>query len=298
MDRLSRWKRDVEAFLEEALPPPDEPPRLLHEAMRHALKGGKRLRPALVFAAYEAIRGEEAPAWVAQVAGAVEALHAYSLVHDDLPAMDDARYRHGLPAVHRKFGEATAILVGDALQALAFEWLAGAPWPSPEVGLKAVGILARSAGSRGLVGGQQDDLSLERREAGEAELESLYRRKTGMLLEASLRLGGLAAGATPEEEAILLAIAGPMGLGYQVADDVLDVAGTVETLGKDGGLDEERGRVTYVTLLGLEGAREKALCLFRQAREAALGLGDGAQGLQEIIAVMAQRVATAREMQA
>ncbi|MDI3270629.1 MAG: polyprenyl synthetase family protein [Bacillota bacterium] len=296
MERLALWRKKVEDFLEMALPAPAEPPAVLHQAMRHALRGGKRLRPALVFAAYEAIAGADAPPWVNQVAGAVEALHAYSLVHDDLPAMDDAQYRHGLPAVHRQYGEATAILVGDALQALAFQWLGEAPWPSPHLGLRAVVLLGRAAGSLGLVGGQQDDLSWERQAAGEKELESLYRRKTGCLLEASLLLGGLAAGAGPAEEAWLRRIAGPMGLGYQVADDVLDVAGNLETLGKDGGLDEERGRVTYVTLLGLEGAREKARRLFEIAGREAFPLGERAQGLLEIIAFMGERLEAQREM--
>ncbi|MBX6349888.1 MAG: polyprenyl synthetase family protein [Clostridia bacterium] len=242
-------------------------PERLAAAIELALfGGGKRVRPAIVLGAWEAAGGAPGTRPAAlSAACAVECVHAYSLVHDDLPAMDDAELRHGRPAVHRAYGEATAVLAGDALQALAFEVLAAAPWPDPAAGLAAVRALAEACGARGLVGGQEDDLHA--RGADAAALLSLYGRKTGALFRASARLGGLAAGAGPEALAALEAFADAFGLAYQAVDDALDVTGLPGETGKDARRDEELGRPTLASLLGVEGA----LALARRKAEEAAG---------------------------
>ncbi|MBX5476617.1 MAG: polyprenyl synthetase family protein [Clostridia bacterium] len=238
--------------------------------MRHAvLGGGKRLRPALVLAAHAAVGGDADTRPLAlEAAATVELVHAYSLVHDDLPAMDNADTRHGLPAVHRAFGEATAILAGDALLALAFEWLASAPWPDAAVGLRAVRELAAGAGHAGMVGGQQLDLDQTGPDtiASETEVRTLHAMKTGALFRAAVVLGGLAGGATEDHLEALAAFARPFGLAFQAIDDVLDVVGDASVLGKAVGADRDAGKTTFVDLYGVDGARQRA----REAVEDAL----------------------------
>ncbi|MEK7414888.1 MAG: polyprenyl synthetase family protein [Planctomycetota bacterium] len=247
---LSEASRLATAALEARLPPATAEPARLHAAMRYAVfAGGKRLRPALVLQACRASGGADAAA--APVMAAVELLHTYTLVHDDLPAMDDDDLRRGRPTCHRAFDEATAILAGDALQALAFESAA-------EVSAVAVRVLARDSGSLGVVGGQQDDLDAEGKPIDATLLERIHRRKTAALIRASCELGAITAGAQPDVRAALAQYGEALGLAFQIADDVLDATATAQTLGKTPGKDAAQGKLTYVAVHGLAAARSEA----------------------------------------
>ncbi len=229
----------------------------LQEAMRYSvLGGGKRVRPALCLAAAKALGAPLESASALAAACAVELIHAYSLIHDDLPAMDDDELRRGRPTVHIAFDEATAILAGDALQALAFELLANAPDQNADARLAMVQELARAAGCRGMVGGQAIDLASVGRTLSLAELETMHRHKTGALIEASVRMGALAApGNDAQALADLTRYAEALGLAFQVQDDLLDIEGSTEVIGKPQGSDAARAKPTYPALLGLEGAK-------------------------------------------
>lgn len=234
----------------------EQAPDHLREAMRYAvLGGGKRTRPRLVYAT-----GQLAGAPLAALdapAAAVELLHAYSLVHDDLPAMDDDALRRGQPTVHARYGEATAILVGDALQALAFEALAAGQSDAATV-RRQVALLARAGGAHGMVAGQSLDMAGEGQRLALAEVERLHRLKTGALIHAAVMLGA-AAGALPCREAAALdAFGREIGLAFQIHDDVLDATGRTEVLGKPHGADARRGKATYPRLLGVAAARQSA----------------------------------------
>jgi geranylgeranyl diphosphate synthase type II len=283
----------VKAFIEPRLAAAvelsaDAAPRLV-EAVRYSLLApGKRLRPALVLWAARACGGTWEAA--APAAVAVEMIHAYSLVHDDLPAMDDDDLRRGRPTCHRAFDEATAILCGDALQALAFETLArGMP---AAVAAEACLVLARAAGPEALVGGQADDLAAERgwiadmSQAPPAEqvawLERIHRRKTGALFSAALELGGLAAGATGAQRAALAGYGRAFGLTFQIADDILDAAGDEVAMGKRVGKDADRGKLTFPTVVGLEPSRQRALALAAEAAAAVAPLGESAAELSHL----------------
>lgn len=273
----------IEAAIAEALrDAPGRPPRLI-EAMRYAALGpGKRLRPRLVLAACRACGGD--PADAAAAASAVEMVHAYSLVHDDLPAMDDDDLRRGRPTVHRRYDEATAILAGDALLALAFETLAGPPTPEAVAG-PACRELARAAGPAMLVGGQADDLlgaaaAPPPTEEALAHVEAIHRRKTGAMITVSLRLGGLCAGGEPAQLSALTAYGEALGLLFQVTDDLLDAVGLETTVGKRVGKDHEAGKLTYPGLLGLEASRAYAAELASQASSALDPFGDAAEPLR------------------
>ena len=233
----------------------DVPPRLV-DAMRYAvLAGGKRIRPRLVYATG---RLAGAPCDVLDyAAAAVELIHAYSLVHDDLPAMDDDDLRRGRPTVHVAFDEATAILAGDALQALAFE-SACADGVDPVVSRQWVRLLAHAAGPRGMVGGQVLDLEGETRPLGIAEIETLHRRKTGALLHACVAMGAVAGNMSDTAVATLDRFALEIGLAFQVHDDVLDATASTASLGKRQGADSRRGKSTYVAVLGIDAARVEA----------------------------------------
>lgn len=283
----SRGQR-AEQALEHLLPPAAAHPARLHEAMRYAvLGGGKRVRPLLVYAAGEA--GGAPAAALDRAACAVELVHAYSLVHDDLPCMDDDVLRRGRPTVHVRYGEALAMLVGDALQSLAFEVLAAAPAHGTSASATAamVAELARAAGSTGMAGGQAIDLASVGAALGREALEDMHRRKTGALLRASVRLGGLCAsgdGAAPTEACArrmqaLDRYADAVGLAFQVVDDILDVEGDVATLGKTAGKDAQRNKPTYVSALGLDAARRLAGQLREQAHAAIAPLGEAARSL-------------------
>jgi geranylgeranyl diphosphate synthase type II len=279
----------VEPRLAASLELSDEAAPRLVAAMRHALLApGKRLRPALVLWAADACGGSWADA--AGGAVAVEMIHAYSLVHDDLPAMDDDDLRRGRPTCHKAFDEATAILCGDALQALAFETLAR-DLP-PDAAARGCLALARAAGPEALVGGQADDLAAERgwiagmpaAPAAEqvAWLERIHRRKTGALFLAALELGGLAAGATPAQLAKLAAYGRAFGLAFQIADDILDAEGDETAMGKRVGKDADRGKLTFPTIVGLEESRDRARALAAEAAAAVAGLGAGAAPLEAL----------------
>ncbi len=248
----------VEAALERLLPPEADGPDPLHRAMRYSVfAGGKRFRPILCLASRAALGGAGDGALAP--ACALELIHTYSLVHDDLPALDDDDLRRGRPTSHVKFGEATAILVGDALLTLAFEVLA-------EAGAEAVRLVARAAGTRGMIGGQQRDLAAEGRPIALDDLERMHREKTGALIRASCELGGLLAGGAPEARMALGEYGARVGLAFQIADDLLDVEGTVERVGKPVGRDSSRRKTTFATLLGADASRARARALAGEAR--------------------------------
>ncbi len=282
--RLATWRQRCESRLEELLAPNDPPTRRLNEAMRYStLAGGKRLRPVLVYCTGESL-GAPLDALDAPAA-AVELIHVYSLVHDDLPAMDDDDLRRGRPTCHKAFDEGTAVLVGDALQALAFELLAGtADSPvAPALRLAQLQALARGIGIHGMAGGQAIDLAAVGRQLDAGNLETMHRRKTGALIEASVRLGALAAGVTGG--ALLEALGrygAELGLAFQIHDDVLDVAGDVQQLGKQTGADAVRGKPTYPSLHGLDVAQRLALHHRDQAIAALGPLGERARSLLQL----------------
>ena len=276
-------RQEVDAALERCLPRVRERPARLHAAMRYSsLAGGKRLRPILCLASTEAVGGQRAAALLPAVA--LECLHTYTLIHDDLPAMDNDDLRRGLPTCHKKFDEATAILAGDALLTLAFELLARAP-PTAELVLE----LAAAAGSRGVVAGQAEDLAAEGREPDAARLEYIHAHKTGALIRAACRMGALVGGANAEQLAALTTYAEKIGLAFQIADDVLNVTSTAKQLGKAVGSDAARRKMTYVSLYGLKSARALALALAAQAVVALVPLGARAEPLAALAEFTVQR---------
>jgi geranylgeranyl diphosphate synthase type II len=289
-EHLRHVRAEVERHLDRVLgPAPGVPPRLL-EAMRYSVLGpGKRLRPVLTVLSARACASGTGGTPVGvnpwPAACAVELIHAYSLIHDDLPAMDDDDLRRGRPTCHKQFGEALAILAGDALQALAFQALAeGYP---PEVAGRCMGELARAAGAAGMVGGQADDLAWEDRTSRALPtvevLEGIHLRKTGALIRAACVLGAMAAGAPRDAVAALDGYGRSLGLAFQVVDDLLDVEGDAGTAGKRLRKDAARGKLTYPGLLGVEESRRRARRLGEEAREhlAALALSESA-GLGEV----------------
>ena len=286
-ERLPDYQERVHAMLERALPPASEPPQRLHEAMRYAvLNGGKRIRAILVIATGEALHGEaehlEPPAC------AVEFIHAYSLVHDDMPSMDDDDLRRGVPACHRAFGEATALLAGDALQSLAFETLASAP---AHKGGDLVRILGRAAGSQGMAGGQAVDLESVGRTLTLDELERMHLHKTGALIRASVRLGALSAGeCDPEILDRLDEYARCIGLAFQIRDDVLDIEGETATLGKRQGADVALDKATYPAILGVEASKAHARALHERALEQLAPIGNDADFLRALSGFIVNRI--------
>jgi len=280
---LAERAQHVEQVLARVLPPEAALPARLHRAMRYSvLGGGKRVRAALVFAAARACgpvltSQQEVERVLAQdlAAAAVELVHAYSLVHDDLPCMDDDVLRRGRPTVHVQFDEATALLAGDALQPLAFDLLAQMPI-APELIVQAIRDLARAAGSLGMAGGQAIDLESVGKALTQQALQQMHLLKTGALLEASVSLGGLAGGANAQQRQALAAYAAAMGLAFQVIDDVLDVTADSAQLGKTPGKDAAANKPTYVTLMGLAQARAFAGELHQRAVAALSPLGDSA----------------------
>ncbi|MFM1902281.1 MAG: hypothetical protein RLZZ440_181 [Planctomycetota bacterium] len=291
-DRLRQVQAFIDPRLAAAVDRPDEAPPRLVAALRHAvLAPGKRLRPALALWAARSCSPttNEAEAWqaAAPAAVAVELIHAYSLIHDDLPAMDDDDLRRGRPTCHKAFDEATAILCGDALQPMAFETLARGL--RPDVAGRACLILAEAAGPEALVGGQVDDLAVERgwiddlSSASSADqvqwMERVHRRKTGGLFRASLALGGLAAGAGPDQLAALDRFGAAFGLAFQIADDLLDAEGDEVTMGKRVGKDAGRGKLTFPTVLGSQATRQRADELAGEAAAALAGFGSAAADL-------------------
>ncbi len=288
---FARWMADIqqrtETALAELLPAATQAPQRLHQAMRYAaLGGGKRVRPLLAHAAGH-LAGADA-ARLDRVACAVELVHVYSLVHDDLPCMDDDVLRRGKPTVHVEYDEATALLVGDALQTLAFHVLAEQPVAdTAETQLAMLTLLATASGSRGMAGGQAIDLGAVGRQLDRAELEFMHIHKTGALIRAAILLGAHAgAGLNEDEMARLDHYGKQIGLLFQVVDDILDTEADTATLGKTAGKDADQGKPTYVSLLGLGEARRYAEELLADACDTLEPLGERAtylQGLAEYI---------------
>ena len=273
----------MEEVLARVLPAARVAPTRLHEAMRYAtLEGGKRVRPLLAFAAGEIT--DAAPERVEIAAAAVEMMHAYSLVHDDLPCMDDDVLRRGKPTVHVEFDQATALLAGDALQALAFQLLAEHRLADdPATQLEMVKALALAAGSRGMAGGQAIDLESTGKQLSLPELEFMHIHKTGALIRAAV-FAGAACGArlSAESGAKLDRYAKCIGLAFQVVDDVLDAEASTATLGKTTGKDAKQGKPTYVPALGITRARAHAEALRQDAHAALAGFGERARRLREV----------------
>ncbi|MBT9599424.1 MAG: polyprenyl synthetase family protein [Vitreoscilla sp.] len=275
-DDFDAWARLELAAVESALDTlvPEDTPAGLGDAMRYAvLDGGKRLRPLLVLAGCDAVGGHTVAAMRAAVA--VELIHAYSLVHDDMPCMDDDALRRGKPTVHIKYGEAQAMLAGDAMQALAFEVLTPEEGVPPALQARLVGLLARAAGHEGMAGGQAIDLASVGRSLDESALRDMHRRKTGALLQASVLMGAACGPVDAAAWSGLSAYGAAIGLAFQVVDDILDVTQASETLGKTAGKDLENNKPTYVTVLGLSAARRHADDLRDQALAALARSGLG-----------------------
>ena len=283
--RSPEWIDRVNRELDAWLPPADARPAPLHEAMRYAvLNGGKRIRPQLCFAAGHIVGltiDETAP-----IAAAIELIHCYSLVHDDLPAMDDDDLRRGQPTVHKAWDEATAILAGDALLTLAFGGLARAGMPA-----EVLAGLANAAGSTGMVGGQSLDLAFEIERPDTELLEAMFRGKTGALIRAAVELPALVGPAPDPKRRALAAFGDAIGVAFQVVDDLLDVEGSTETLGKPAGSDLEQGKATWPSLNGIEAARARAETLLEDARTAldALPAGPARDDLAALGALIVKR---------
>ena len=290
--RSAEYRKRIDAALERRLPDTEKAPQRLHQAMRYAVLGeGKRMRAILVYAAADAvgapIEGLDVPAC------AVELVHAYSLVHDDLPAMDDDALRRGRPTCHRAFDEATAILAGDALQALAFEVLSSDPSlpATAERRCRMLEVLSRAAGSHGMAGGQAIDLDAVGRPLGLEELEHMHRCKTGALIRASILLGALCGPADEETIEQLDGYAKCVGLAFQIRDDILDVEGDTALLGKATGADSSLGKPTYPSILGLPESRRRADTLHERALDCLAGMGRFGRHAADVVGVRSDETA-------
>ncbi len=291
-DFLNSLRKSAEAVnltLERLLEMHDDPETELIEAMRYAvLDGGKRIRPFLTVSSADLFNVETERSL--RVAAAIEMVHCYSLVHDDLPAMDDDELRRGQPTCHVKYGEATAILAGDALLTRAFEVLADdKTHPDPHVRSDLVMALSKAAGPAGMVGGQMLDLIAEESDLNMPEITRLQRMKTGMLIAVSCEAGAILGKATQGASHALHAYAHDLGLAFQIADDLLDVEGDEKTVGKMTGKDEEAGKATFVSLLGAERAREQAQMLVAQACEHLDLFGEKADSLKNMARFVVDR---------
>jgi geranylgeranyl diphosphate synthase type II len=268
---LTERKAKVESFLDRRMPPASARPAILHEAMRYSVFGeAKRIRPILCMAAAEACGGG-ADAGLLPGA-AIELLHTYTLIHDDLPAMDNDALRRGRPTCHVRFGEANAILAGDALLTLAFEWLSDAPAPPPHPPTALARELARAAGSEGVIAGQVEDIDAEGKPPDPGRLEYIHLHKTADLLRAAARMGAIAAGAPGTFVDALGRYGECVGVAFQIADDVLNATADFRSLGKNGGTDAAREKLTYVSVYGVEASRARARSLSENAKREVQGL--------------------------
>lgn len=290
-DYLHKHSAQVDQALDRWLPAEGFLPCSLHQAMRYSVfAGGKRLRPILMIAASEAVGGSAQQ--VIHAACALEMIHTYSLVHDDLPAMDDDDFRRGRPTNHKVYGEATAILAGDALLTEAFRLLADVEANqsvAPQIVLRVIELVARYAGSQGMVGGQVVDMESEGKEINFPTLEYIHTHKTGGLILASVQVGALLGGGDETQFSALTRFGGAAGLAFQIADDILDIVGDQAELGKDVGSDQARGKVTYPSLLGLSEARQRASELCDIAVESLTPLGSAAEPLQALARYIVNR---------
>lgn len=287
-EELKKKAAMVDEALEGFLPAPQAFPPLIHQAMRYSvLGGGKRLRPALVMAAAEAVGGGASD--VLPAACAMELIHAYSLVHDDLPAMDNDDYRRGKPTNHKVYGEAAAILVGDALLTLAFQLLAESRCPRPGDVVRVIREAALEAGTMGLIGGQVVDTLSEGREIDEKTLHYIHSHKTGALYRASVRTGAILAGAGEQQLAALTEYADNLGLAFQIKDDILDLEGDEKVIGKPVGSDVRNKKATYPAVFGLEQSREKASLAAARALAALESFGGEADFLRKLVRFVIER---------
>lgn len=290
---LHAQQQRLEVALDHYLPAPDTCPPVLFKAMRYSVfAGGKRVRPSLLLAATDAVAGDGKA--VLPAACALEFVHTYSLIHDDLPAMDDDDYRRGQLTSHKVFGEAVAILAGDALLTHAFEIMAGPDlktWFAPAVLLEATHCLARAAGYAGMVGGQVSDMASEGQAAALDVLEYIHRHKTAALIAAAVTIGGLLGGGSAAQLEALQRYGQAIGLAFQIADDMLDVEGDSAALGKQTGQDEKHGKATYPALLGIEASRQHATALLHEALAALDDFDRGAERLRQLARFVVNRKA-------
>ena len=286
---IARYTQQVDQQLQNILPAEVGPAKHLYAAMRYSVfNGGKRLRPALCFAAAEAVGNSDDN--TAKVAAALEMIHAYSLIHDDLPAMDDDSLRRGVPTCHIQFDEATAILAGDALQSLAFKQLTELSDLPAETNLKLVALLANLAGCNGMVSGQAIDLAATGNFVDIGQLTTMHSHKTGALIEASVRMGAMATAEASQEQLDALGeFAQAIGLAFQVQDDILDDLSSTEELGKNQGSDKANQKSTYVSILGMEKAQSEAQRLYQESIQALDLFADRAEPLRALAAFIVQR---------
>ncbi len=286
---LEDGRKLTDAALERLLPPASERPASIHQAMRHSVfAGGKRIRPILCMEAGRAVAGSLPPG-IEDLGAALEMLHTYSLIHDDLPALDNDDLRRGRPTCHKVFGEAIAILAGDALQTQAYEVLSRLGCPA-EARVKIIEEIARGTGTvNGMIGGQCVDLEAERTQPDAETLEYIHRSKTAALITASVVTGGIYAGASSEQVNQLRSFGQAIGLAFQIVDDVLDVTQTSAQLGKTAGKDAASEKATYPALFGLEESRKRAATLLQSAGEAVEGFGPRANVLKDLARFLIER---------
>ncbi len=283
LDYLSRISKEAEQKFDEFLPSPEDRPNRLHEAMRYSMfAGGKRLRPALVRAAFDMFNGKGESVHYAM--SALEMLHTFSLIHDDLPCIDNDDFRRGKPTSHKQFGEATAVMAGDALCILAFELM------GKTGNAKAIEILAHLLGTFGMIGGEMIDIESEGKPADMELVDYIHYHKTAALIEASLEVGARLANASEEEIKTIRNYGRSIGLAFQIVDDILDIVSTTEELGKDVGSDIEKGKATYPALIGLEKSRERARELYEESIRALDSLKQDTTILRSIAAFIITRV--------
>ena len=288
-EEFALWRERVDAFLSDALPSSEVAPVKLHSAMRHAVMlGGKRMRPLLAYAAAQAVNSDVDLALVDPAASAVEFVHAYSLVHDDLPCMDDDELRRGQPTVHVKFDEGTAVLTGDSLQTLAFETIAEAPWPA-DIKVRVLQSLAKASGVRGMCGGQALDLDATGQRISLDQLRQLHSMKTGALIVSAIEMGALLAGASAQQLATLQDFAKDLGVAFQIRDDILDIESDSETLGKTAGKDVEQDKSTYPALLGLNESKALLEEIFGRMKKTLEPFGPSAQALLALAELTVRR---------
>lgn len=287
--QLEQWRARADQALSAALPDVTAAPQNLHKAMHHAvLLGGKRMRPLLVYAAAYAVAPQTAAETCDAAAAAVELVHAYSLVHDDLPCMDDDALRRGQPTVHVAFDEATAVLTGDALQTLAFETLAKATWPAATT-VEALRTLATASGAGGMCGGQALDMDATGRHIELDALKRLHALKTGALIHAAVELGAVVADATTAQREAMSRYSTALGLAFQIQDDILDVEGDAVTLGKTAGKDAAQDKSTFVSVLGLQASKDQLQTLLAEMEKALAPFGTNALPLRALADLAVRR---------
>lgn len=287
--RLANYREQVEARLNQLIPQEKSEPESVHSAIRWSLfAGGKRFRPLLLLATAQEFGAEQDV--LLDTACALEMIHTYSLIHDDLPSMDDDDLRRGRPTCHVRYGEATAILAGDALQTLAFQTIAEDEKLSPEVRVRLVSEVARaSATPDGMIAGQAYDLAAESRDVSGVELERIHRLKTGALITCAARSGAIIAGTSPKELDSVTLYSAKLGLLFQITDDLLDVTGSAEDLGKTPGKDARSRKATYPALYGLDAARARARAVYRQACAALDEIGSPTPVLRAVAGFILER---------